>query len=73
MLFLTNVALGKSVSAGPNAGVNASYPWSRATDGDLNTANWADFCANGRTWVRVDLGAEYMLESVKVWRYFWRW
>lgn len=65
-----NVALGKTVTASSNATQNGSYPWSRVTDGSTDTALYADFGAAGRTWVRVDLGAEYDLEYVMVWRYY---
>ncbi len=60
----TNVASGKSVTS--NKTQNSSYPFSRVTDGNTTSAYFADVGSI----TTVDLGAEYNLESVKLWRYY---
>jgi uncharacterized protein YjdB len=42
-----------------------------ATDGDKNTANFADSYSNtGLQWVQIDLGASYSVNDIKLWHYF---
>jgi uncharacterized protein YjdB len=41
------------------------------TDGDKNTANFADSYSNtGLQWVQIDLGASYSINDIKLWHYF---
>lgn len=64
----TNVALGK-----PVAGSVAEYagtPYSRITDGDLTSANYARSSVQGLQGVEIDLGAEYEIDYVKVYHFY---
>lgn len=64
----TNRALSKVPTS--NSTFNASYPITRITDWDLNSANYAGASFFGNVWVQVDLLAVYPIDTVKVWHYF---
>ena len=60
----TNVALNKPVTS--NNTNNASFPWSRVTDGNTDTAIYADVGPA----TQIDLQAEYDISSIVLWRYY---
>ena len=44
---------------------------SRVTDGDKNTANYADSYPNDNLqWIQLDIGVSYNLNDIKIWHYF---
>lgn len=63
-----NVAKGKTVTG--TIAQNASYPYSRITDGDITSANYAAPSVSGLQCVTVDLGQAYDLNEVAVWHYW---
>ena len=64
-----NIAKGKSVTGTTTQ--NASYPYSRITDGDITYDNYAATSSNSKNQcVTVDLGDTYDLDEVAVWNYF---
>jgi FlaG/FlaF family flagellin (archaellin) len=64
-----NLASGKANTS--NANFISGYPSSRITDGDLDSNAYADAgCGHGLEYVRVDLGAEYDLSSIRLWHYY---
>lgn len=66
----TNVALGKPVkNNGSSTNPNDSYPLSRVTDGNTDTAIYAELGA-GSAVTEVDLQAEYDISSIRLWRYY---
>lgn len=70
----TNVAVGKTVTAGGASGVYCNDP-GNAVKASLDSTYAETFYngswyGSGRTWFCVDLGAGYDLDRVKVWRYY---
>ena len=64
-----NIAKGKSVTGTTTQ--NASYPYSRITDGDITYDNYAATSSNSKNQcITVDLGDTYDLDEVAVWNYF---
>jgi hypothetical protein len=64
----SNVAKGKTVTG--SVAQNASYPYTRITDGDIATANYAAAGTAGLQCITVDLGQTYNLDEVAVWHYW---
>jgi hypothetical protein len=64
-----NVASGKPVIG--SSAENASYPYSRVTDGitTATSTTYASSIATGLQYVEIDLGAEYEIEYVRVYHY----
>jgi hypothetical protein len=60
-----NVAAGK-IATGSAAITNAA----RITDGDKNSANFAEIGATGAQWAKIDFGASYNISQVNLWHYF---
>ncbi len=64
----TNVALGKSVIG---TELSPAYPFIRITDGDTNTHFYATYNPAINKEVIIDLGQEYQLDYIQLWRYFY--
>jgi len=65
---ITNLCLGKTVTSNVSGG---TYPLSRITDGINRTDVYADVGTGGsRAYAEIDLGGEYEIEKVRLWRYF---
>ena len=64
----TNVAYGKTATG--TVAENATYPYSRITDGDTATANYAQAGASGLQCITVDLTQPYNLDEIILWRYY---
>jgi len=63
-----NIAKNKQVTS--TGSENASYPYSRITDGDITTTNFADGTNTGNQCITIDLGQNYDLDEIAVWHYF---
>jgi len=64
-----NVAKGKPVTGTVTA--NGSYPYTRITDGNISTSNYAQpSSAGGLQCVTIDLQEEYNLDKITVWHYY---
>ncbi|MFC7677877.1 discoidin domain-containing protein [Paenibacillus sp. GCM10028914] len=61
----TNVALGKPVTSGSFVN-NSSY----ATDGLASNKDLFAGLDSGLQWMKIDLGASYQVDRVKLWHYF---
>ncbi|MGN0330467.1 MAG: discoidin domain-containing protein [Kineothrix sp.] len=66
----TNVASGKAVTASRAA--SGDRPLSRAVDGNKNQNQYTDPGGNtgGPSWIQVDLGKNYDLDKIGLWRYW---
>lgn len=64
----TNVAYGKTVTG--TVAENSSYPYSRITDGDITTTNYAQAGSSGLQCITVDLTQPYDLDEIALWRYW---
>jgi len=64
----SNRALNKSIQA--SVGATGGGPYTKITNGNITTADYAESSAAGTQWVTVDLGAVYNIESVTVWHYY---
>jgi uncharacterized protein YjdB len=69
---LTTAITTGNLAAGKIPAVSSAFKdISFATDGDKNTANFADSYSNtGLQWVQIDLGASYSVNDIKLWHYF---
>lgn len=65
----TNVAKGKTVT-GTVAQNVSPYLYSRITDGDVTSANYAESSVVGLQCITVDLGQIYNLDEIAVWHYW---
>lgn len=63
-----NVAKGKTVTG--TIAENATYPYSRLTDGDITSTNYAQASTTGLQCLTVDLGASYNIDEIAVWHYY---
>ena len=63
-----NVALNKNVTSTGTS--NSSLPFSRITDGDITSSNYAQTDSTGLQCVTVDLGSTYNLDEIAVWHYW---
>lgn len=64
----TNVAYGKTVTG--TSAQNASYPYTRITDGDITPTTYATTDAVGLQCITVDLTQAYALDEISVWHYW---
>jgi hypothetical protein len=64
----SNVAYGKNVTGSSLA--KSEYPYSRITNGNLNSSDFAESNTAGEQYVIVDLGSLFDVEIVQVWHYF---
>jgi len=63
-----NLAYGKKVTG--TVDENATYPYSRITDGDIATATYAAPSSNGLQCIIVDLEQNYNLDEIAIWHYW---
>ncbi|NCC88162.1 MAG: discoidin domain-containing protein, partial [Clostridia bacterium] len=64
----SNLAKGKTVTG--TVAQNASYPYSKITDGDITSSNFAAASVDGLQCVTVDLGQTYNLDEIAIWHYY---
>ena len=63
----TNVAAGKTATFSSTLSEGTA---AMVTNGDTNTANYAGMWATGPQWAKIDFGASYGVNRVKVWHYY---
>lgn len=63
-----NVAYGKTATG--TVAENATYPYSRITDGDITTTNYARAGSSGLQCITVDLTQTYDLDEITIWHYW---
>lgn len=59
-----NIAAGKTVTISPSGASTAKF-----NDGDVTTYAQAKNDANGKSWIKIDLGANYMISEVTLYQY----
>ncbi len=64
----TNVAYGKTPTG--TTSENPTYPYSRITDGDTTTTNYAQAGTSGFQCITIDLTQSYDLDEIALWRYY---
>lgn len=63
-----NVAYGKTVTG--TVAQSGSYPYSRITDGNITTSEYAQAGSTGLQCLTIDLEKTYNLDEVSVWHYY---
>jgi len=63
-----NIAYGKTVTG--TSTQESSHPYTRITDGDITTTNYAESSTTGSQCIIVDLEDKYDLDEVAVWHYY---
>ncbi len=64
----SNRAYGKAVSGSTSE--NPSYPYSRITNGNINTSDYAASSSAGLQHVIINLGAIYDIDFIQIWHYY---
>jgi hypothetical protein len=49
---------------------NPSYPYSRITNGNIDTSDYSSSNSNGSQYIVIDMGDVYNIEFIQVWHYY---